>query len=359
MGTAFIRGLQGEGSAYRKLDATPKHYLAHSGPEALRHGFNAVVNPKDLRETYAWAFAYCIRHADPSAVMGSYNRINGEPACASPTFLKEWLFGEMEFEGYVVSDCGAIADINRHHGLTANEAESAALAVNNGCHLNCGSAYQYLLTAMASGLVSEEAITDAVERLFAARFRLGMFDEGCPYHRIPYDVVDCAEHRALNRRMAREGIVLLKNDGVLPLKEDVCRVAVIGPNADDVGVLLGNYNGTPRPSYHLPGGDTGSCGRQRRSCSVCPRMPPVRRSSAILGRETGSGSRAGRQAERCGDLLQRLERLHGGGGGRRVQRVRLRRQDHAGITGGPAAPAGADHAGGEACRVGEHVRQRR
>jgi beta-glucosidase len=243
MGTAFIKGLQGNGK-YRKVDATIKHFAVHSGPESKRHSFNAEVSPKDLYETYLWAFRYCIDHADPSAVMGAYNRVNGEPCCASSTLLGEILYGEFGFNGYVVSDCGAICDINSQHHVTANEAESAALAVNNGCQLNCGSAYKWLKTAVACGMLTEETITEAVERLFTARFRLGMFADDCEYDKISYDVVECAEHTALNRKMAQESIVLLKNNGILPLKNG-CSIAVIGPNADDRSVLLGNYNGTP------------------------------------------------------------------------------------------------------------------
>ncbi len=243
MGTAFVKGLQGDGT-YRKLDATIKHYAVHSGPEGLRHGFDAVVSDKDLHDTYLWAFKYVIDHADPSAVMGAYNRVNGEACCASPTLLKKILYGDWGFDGYVVSDCGAICDINKNHHITNNEAESAALALNNGCQLNCGFAFTHLQTASAMGLVSDEVITESVERLFAARFRLGMFDNDCEYDNIPYDVVECDAHTQLNRKMAHESIVLLKNDGVLPL-QNVKTVAVIGPNADDKSVLLGNYNGTP------------------------------------------------------------------------------------------------------------------
>ena len=243
MGTAFIKGLQGEGK-YRKLDATLKHFAVHSGPEELRHSFDAKVSEKDLRETYLSAFRYCIDHADPSAVMGAYNRTNGEPCCGSKTLLGDILYGEWGFKGYVVSDCGAIADFHRNHKITADAAESAAMAVNNGCQLNCGRAYEWMKDSYARGLVSEETITAAVEKLFEARFRLGMFDEDCEYDQIPYDVVECDEHRALSRKMARESMVLLKNDGILPLKQGV-RIAVIGPNADNKGVLLGNYFGIP------------------------------------------------------------------------------------------------------------------
>lgn len=242
MGTAFVKGLQGEGK-YRKVDATLKHYAVHSGPESQRHSFDAVVSDKDLYETYLWAFRYCIEKADPSAVMGAYNRTNGEPCCAHGRLLDEILFGEFGFDGYVVSDCGAICDIHENHHITQNAAESSALAVNHGCHLNCGKAYHWLRDAVKDGLVAEETITHAVEKLFEARFRLGMFADDCEYDDIPFEVVDCEEHRALNRRMAQKSMVLLKNEGVLPLKEDMT-VAVIGPLADDASVLLGNYNGT-------------------------------------------------------------------------------------------------------------------
>ena len=244
MGTAFIKGLQGEGK-YRKLDATIKHYAVHSGPEYERHGFDARVSKKDLYETYLAAFKYCIDNADPSAVMGAYNRVNGEACCASKTLLGDILYGEFGFKGYVVSDCGAIADINRGHHITDTEAESAALAVNNGCQLNCGDAYLALYEAYEMDLIDEETITRAVEKLFEARYRLGMFDDDCEYDKIPYSVVECDKHKEINRQMARESIVLLKNNGILPLSKDVKTIAVIGPNADDRTVLHANYNGTP------------------------------------------------------------------------------------------------------------------
>ena len=249
MGTAFIKGLQGDGK-YRKVDATIKHFAVHSGPEKARHGFDAAVSKKDLYETYLWAFSYCIEHAEPSAVMGAYNRVNGEPCCASKTLLQDILRGEFGFEGYVVSDCGAICDINQHHKVTANEAESAALAVNNGCELNCGEAYKWLKTAVALDLISEETITEAVTKLFTARFRLGMFDDDCEYDNISFEVIECNKHKELNRKMAQESIVLLKNNGILPLGRSK-KIAVIGPNADSKTVLLGNYNGNPSEYYTL------------------------------------------------------------------------------------------------------------
>jgi beta-glucosidase len=249
MGAAFVRGLQGDPKAkYKKVDATLKHYAVHSGPESQRHSFNAVVSKQDLYETYLPAFKYCIEKASPSAVMGAYNRTNGEPCCASPTLIGEILYKQFKFKGYFLSDCGAINDIHENHHVTNTQAESAALAINNGCVLNCGSAYGALMAAYEAGLVSEETITEAAVKLFTARFRLGMFaPEGdCEYDKIPYDVVDCKKHRKLNAKMARESIVLLKNNGILPLenKKDL-KIAVIGPNAKEVSVLLGNYNGTP------------------------------------------------------------------------------------------------------------------
>ncbi|MCL2633460.1 MAG: glycoside hydrolase family 3 C-terminal domain-containing protein [Oscillospiraceae bacterium] len=250
MAVEFIKGLQGDldnpGYKYRKIDATIKHFAVHSGPENLRHSFNAVANEEDLRDTYLPAFKYCIDNANPSAIMSAYNRTNGEPCCASKTLICDILRGEWGFKGYHVSDCGAICDLNKNHRVTETQAHSAALAVNHGCDLNCGSAYQSLQAAYAEGLVNEETITKACERLFEARFRLGMFDDDCEYDNIPYDVVECDKHIQLSLKMAQESIVLLKNDGILPLKKTAgLKVAVIGPNADDKTVLLGNYFGRP------------------------------------------------------------------------------------------------------------------
>lgn len=245
MGTAFVRGLQqNDKSEYRKTDATLKHFAVHSGPELERHHFNAEVSPKDLWETYLTAFEECIHEAKPAAVMGAYNRVNGEAACASRILLQKCLREQMGFDGYVVSDCGAIADINLHHHLTENEAESAALAVKCGCDLNCGKAYAALVAAVSEGLIDEAAITRSVERLFNARLRLGLLANDCPYDDIGPEVLECKEHLALNRLMARESIVLLKNNGVLPLARSA-RIAVIGPNANSTSVLKANYNGTP------------------------------------------------------------------------------------------------------------------
>jgi len=248
MGVAFVKGLQGDHPKYLKVVATPKHYAVHSGPEPMRHSFDARVSEKDLRETYLPAFKECIIEGKAESIMGAYNRTNGEPCCASPTLLQKILREEWGFDGYVVSDCGAINDIHANHKVTNTPEESAAMAVNAGCDLNCGRAFESLVNAVKQGLISEEAIDRAVKRLFKARFKLGMFDppEMVPYAQIPYEVNDCEEHRKLALEMARESIVLLKNEGgLLPLRKDLKAIAVIGPNADSKKVLLGNYNGMP------------------------------------------------------------------------------------------------------------------
>ena len=248
LGVAFIKGLQGDHPRYLKAAACAKHYAVHSGPEPKRHEFDAVVNEKDLRETYLPAFRDAVKEAKVEAVMGAYNRVNGHPACAHPKLLTEILREEWGFEGHVVSDCGAISDFHLHHKVTKTPEESAALAVNNGCDLNCGRVFESLLAAVEQGLISEETIDRAVKRLLRTRFRLGMFDpeDMVPFNKIPYEINDCEEHRKLALEMARESIVLLKNDGLLPLnKDEIKTIAVIGPNADDKQVLLGNYFGQP------------------------------------------------------------------------------------------------------------------
>lgn len=248
MGVAFVKGLQGDHPRYLKTVATPKHFAVHSGPEPLRHSFDARVSQKDLRETYLPAFKECIKEGGAASVMGAYNRTNGEPCCASYTLIQKILRDEWGFDGYFVSDCGAIKDIHDGHKVTNTPEESAALAVNAGCDLCCGMEFKSLVNAVKQGLISEEAIDRAVRRLFKARFQLGMFDppERVPYAQIPYEVNDCEEHRKLALEMARESMVLLKNEGgLLPLKKDLKAIAVIGPNADSKKVLLGNYNGMP------------------------------------------------------------------------------------------------------------------
>ena len=244
LGVAFIKGLQGEGK-YLKLAACAKHFAVHSGPEGLRHEFNAVVNKKDLYETYLPAFEACVKEADVESVMGAYNRTNGEPCCGSKTLLKNILRGEWGFKGHVVSDCWALADFHLHHMITSTATESVALAIKNGCDLNCGNMYLNLLLAYKEGLVTEEQITTAAERLMTTRFKLGMFDEECEYNKISYEVNDCREHNEVSLIAARKSMVLLKNNGTLPLdKSKLKSIAVIGPNANSEIMLKGNYSGT-------------------------------------------------------------------------------------------------------------------
>ncbi len=248
MGVAFVKGLQGDDEHYLKAAATPKHFAVHSGPEKDRHHFNAQVSQKDLWESYLPAFEACVVEGKAASVMGAYNRLNGEPACASPTLLGDILRGKWGFDGYVVSDCGAIGDIYQHHQLAASAAEAAALAVQHGCDLECGETYAALTEAVDTGLLPEADIDLALTRLFTVRFKLGMFDppQIVPYAQIPYSVNDCSAHQALALQAARESLVLLKNEGgVLPLSKELGAIAVIGPNADDGRVLLGNYHGTP------------------------------------------------------------------------------------------------------------------
>lgn len=246
LGTAYIKGLQGEDPEHLKSAACAKHFAVHSGPEADRHSFDAKASRQDMYDTYLYAFKRCVADAGVEAVMGAYNRVNGEPACASRTLLQEILRGEWGFEGHVVSDCWAILDFHEHHKVTNTVQESAAMAVNNGCDLNCGTAFLHLKEAYEEGLVSEEKITAAVERLMEVRIRLGMMKEyPSPYADIPYEKVECGEHVELSVEAARRSMVLLKNDGLLPLKKDEIRsIAVIGPNANSRDALVGNYVGT-------------------------------------------------------------------------------------------------------------------
>jgi len=247
MGVAFVTGLQGDDPRYLKVVATPKHFAVHSGPEPDRHHFDAVTSEQDLRETYLPAFKACVIEANAYSVMGAYNRYRGEACCASRKLLEQILRQEWQFDGYVVSDCGAIHDIYANHKIVATPEEAAALAVKTGCDLNCGKMYPHLLKAVEQGLITEQEIDIAVKRLFKARFLLGMFDPPAmvPYALIPYEKNDCEEHRRLALRAAQESIVLLKNDHLLPLSKNLKSIAVIGPNANEVEVMLGNYNGVP------------------------------------------------------------------------------------------------------------------
>jgi len=247
LGVAFVRGLQGNDPKYLKVVSTPKHYAVHSGPEPLRHGFDAAASDRDLRETYLPAFRATVIEGKAASVMCAYNRVNGQPCCENTRLLANILRGEWGFEGYVVSDCGAVGDIFANHKVAPSQEAASAGAVKAGTDLDCGGEYATLLAAVKQGLISEAEIDRAVRRLFVARFRLGMFDppEMVPFSKIPFSENDPAEHRRLAADAARESLVLLKNDGALPLRKDLGTIAVIGPNADDVDVLLGNYNGMP------------------------------------------------------------------------------------------------------------------
>ena len=240
-GKAYVRGLQGNGKVL-KVAACAKHMAVHSGPESLRHEFDAVVTPKDMEETYLPAFEALVKDAKVESVMGAYNRVNGEPACANRFFVQK--LDEWGFDGYFVSDCWAIRDFHEHHKVTKSPIESVALALKSGCDVNCGCTYENVLDAYEYGMISEEDISNACVHAMRTRIRLGMFDDGTEYDNIPYEVVACNEHKAVSLECAEKSIVLLKNNGVLPLGKNVNTIAVIGPNANSFAALEGNYNGT-------------------------------------------------------------------------------------------------------------------
>lgn len=241
-GKAYVKGLQGEGKTLRTA-ACAKHFAVHSGPEALRHEFDAQVSEKELEETYLPAFEALVKDAKVEGVMGAYNRVNGEASCASGRLmdkLREW-----GFDGYFVSDCWAIRDFHENHHITNNAVESAALALTKGCDVNCGCTYANVLAALDEGLVTKEDIRNACVHLMRTRIRLGMFDDKIEYDDIPYDTVSCPEHKAVSLECAEKSMVLLKNNDILPLDENKLRtIAVIGPNSDSRTALEGNYNGT-------------------------------------------------------------------------------------------------------------------
>lgn len=247
MGVAFVKGLQGDDPKYRKVDATAKHFAVHSGPEADRHHFDVHPSERDLYETYLPAFQALVQEGGVASVMGAYNRVYGESASASPRLLQQILRKDWGFEGYVVSDCDSIEDIYKHHKIVKTAPEAAALGVRYGCDLDCGKTYDYLLPAVKQKLITEAEIDTALRRLMLTRFQLGMFDppEQVRWAQIPYSVNQAPKHDQLARRAAQKSIVLLKNDGMLPLSRDIKTLAVIGPTADEVMSLLGNYYGTP------------------------------------------------------------------------------------------------------------------
>lgn len=247
MGVEFVKALQQTDGKYRKLDATAKHFAVHSGPEANRHEFNALPSERDLYETYLPAFRALVQEGKVVSVMGAYNRVNGESASASQRLLQDILRKDWGFKGYVVSDCDSVEDIYLYHKIVPTAAEASALAVKTGDDLNCGKTYAALKEAVNKKLITEQEINVSLKRLLLTRFELGMFDDATKviWARIPYAVNQAESHDQLARRAAQESIVLLKNNGILPLSPKHKNIAVIGPTADEIMSLLGNYYGTP------------------------------------------------------------------------------------------------------------------
>jgi len=245
MGTAVVQGLQGDDPENLKLAACAKHYAVHSGPEKDRHTFNAIVSKKDLWETYLPAFKALV-DAGVESVMGAYNRVLGEVCCASDLLIKDILRGKWGFKGHFVSDCWAIQDFHMYHKITKSPEESAALALNTGCDLNCGCTYPTLTTALKQGLVTEQAINTALERLFRTKFKLGMFDppKKSKWAKLDRKIINCEKHRKLALKAAEKSIVLLKNDdNLLPLNSNPKKIVVLGPAAANAHALFGNYYG--------------------------------------------------------------------------------------------------------------------
>ncbi len=246
MGIAFVKGLQGDHPRYLKTAACGKHYVVHSGPEGLRHEFNAIARKKDMHETYFPAFKALVQEANVEAIMCAYNRTNDEPCCGSKLLVQDILREQWGFQGHVVSDCWAIRDLHEGHKVTATPQESAAMALKSGINLNCGSIYNpYLAEAVEQGLVEEKEVDESLAVLLRTRFRLGLFDpeENNPYASVSTDVINCDRHRDLAREVAQKSVVLLKNNGVLPLAKETKSLFVLGPNANNVEVLIGNYYG--------------------------------------------------------------------------------------------------------------------
>lgn len=245
LGVAFIKGLQGNDPNYIQTAACAKHFAVHSGPESQRHSFDAAVSKKDLFETYLPAFKKAVMDGEVCGVMGAYNRVNGDACCASEILIKKLLRRSWGFDGYFVSDCGALCDIVKHHRLAADPVKGAALALNAGCELECGKMFKFLPLSYAFKMVSKETIKAAAARLLSVRSSLGMFADDCPYHKISPKDYATPEHEAFAITMAEKGIVLLENNGILPLKNDRQKFLIIGYNAENDLAYLGNYFGTP------------------------------------------------------------------------------------------------------------------
>lgn len=258
LGMEVVKGLQGDHPKYLKAGACAKHYAVHSGPEALRHEFDAITNMKDLHETYLPAFKALVTETNVESVMGAYNRVNGYPACASPMLLNDILVEDWGFEGHILSDCWAIVDFHVGHKVTADVAESAAMALNHGVSLNCGSSYPALKEALERGLVTESTIDDRLANLFITRFELGLFDPPSynPYNDIPEEVINSDEHSEIAYEAAVKSLVLLKNNGALPLDKNSRTLYVVGPQANNSEVLIGNYYGMSKNLVNILEGIT-------------------------------------------------------------------------------------------------------
>ncbi len=263
LGSAFVRGLQGNDPQYLKTAACAKHYAVHSGPEALRHSFDAVPSRRDFRETYLPAFQSLVEDAKVEAVMCAYNRVYGEPCCGSPELIQQILREEWGFKGHMVSDCGALNDFHSGHNVTDDVVESAALALEAGVDVNCGGTYtKGLQRAVEQGLVTEDLVDQTLKTLWRTRFRLGLFDPpgSNPFDNISPETVNSPEHRALSREAARQSMVLLKNNGILPLSRNLESIAVVGPHAASTDILLANYYGVTSNAVTVLEGITNKIG---------------------------------------------------------------------------------------------------
>ena len=281
MGVRYIRGLQGDDPEYLLTAACAKHYAVHSGPEPLRHEFNAVVSLKDLRETYLPAFEAAAKEGKVAQVMGAYNRTLDEPCCASQLLLKQILREEWGYGGMVVSDFTALKDFYTGHKITKDAAESAALALKNGCDMNLGFVYLSLPEALERGLITEEDLDVACRRVMEIRLRLGLYETPACLQ-VDHDLLDCPEHRRLNLKAARESLVLLKNDGLLPLTGKFRSIAVLGPNAMSIDPLKGNYHGEASEYITVLDGIRRAAGEDVRirygvGCELTPYKPQPRK----------------------------------------------------------------------------------
>ncbi len=282
MGVRYIQGLQGDDPDYLLTAACAKHYAVHSGPEPIRHEFDAEVSPKDLRETYLPAFEAAVKEGKVAQVMGAYNRTLGEPCCASQLLLQKILREEWGFEGMVVSDFTALKDFHTGHKVTKDAAESAALALKHGCDMNLGFVYMNLPKALERGLVTEEDIDRACRKVMEIRLKLGLYEPDCL--KVDHELLDSPEHRALNLEAARESLVLLKNDGILPLGRKFRSIAVLGPNAMSTRPLMGNYHGEASEYITVLDGIRRAAGENVRirygvGCELTPYNPPAKRES--------------------------------------------------------------------------------